>query len=294
MVQHREPTPVHGCRPAPSLSAAAYQAGSAFLATISHELRTPLNAIIGLSELLQQDAQELGEQRFVGDLLAINIASHDLLGLIDAVLDFLSLDAGQMKPYLESFDVAALVGDVVAVAEPLVARNANVLRVVCAPHLGNMRADLTMIRKTLLHLLSNAAKFTDHGVVELRVARDQRRGVREDGHSSLVTFAISDNGVGMTPEQVSRLFTPFFQGDVSTTSRCGDIGLGLAISHRFCEMMGGEISVESEAGHGSIFTVRFPADVEAPGPAGAGVAAGSVPCAVLSGCHGAPDHTRIN
>ena len=230
---------------------------SEFLANMSHELRTPLNAIIGYSEMLQEEAQEQHAEAFVPDLLRINAAGKHLLELINAVLDLSKIEAGKMELYLESFDVGSLVRDVAEVLEPLAQRNSNRLEVQCAPDVGAMRADLTKLRQALFNLLSNASKFTERGVVTVAVTREPATA---DGGDSIV-FEVRDTGIGMTPEQMARLFEEFGQADASTTRRYGGTGLGLALSRRLCRMMGGDITVASESGRGSTFTIRLPAEV---------------------------------
>jgi signal transduction histidine kinase/CheY-like chemotaxis protein len=239
---------------------------SEFLANMSHELRTPLNAIIGYSEMLQEDAADLGAEQLTDDLKKINAAGKHLLELINAVLDLSKIEAGKMELYLESFDVAGLVRDIAAVIQPLAAKNANRLDVRCPAEIGAMRADLTKVRQALFNLLSNACKFTEGGTISLEVAREA-----EEGQEWMV-FRVSDTGIGMTPEQVAKLFEAFTQADAATTRRYGGTGLGLALSRRLCRMMGGDVTVESEAGRGSTFTIRLPAQVaeaveEAPAPA---------------------------
>jgi GAF domain-containing protein/CheY-like chemotaxis protein len=228
---------------------------SEFLANMSHELRTPLNAIIGYSEMLQEDAADLGAEQFTDDLKRINAAGKHLLELINAVLDLSKIEAGKMELYLESFDVAGLVGDIAAVIQPLAAKNGNQLDVRCPDGLGAMRADLTKVRQALFNLLSNACKFTDRGTVSLAVAREPR-----DGEDWMV-FSVSDTGIGMTTEQLAKLFEAFTQADAATTRRYGGTGLGLALSRRLCRMMGGDVTAASEAGRGSTFTIRLPAHV---------------------------------
>ena len=234
---------------------AANQAKSAFLANMSHELRTPLNAIIGYSEMLQEEAEDTGQEGFVPDLQKINGAGKHLLGLINAVLDLSKIEAGKMELYLESFSVPNLVQDVAGVIQPLIAKNANTLRVQCAEDTGTMRADLTKVRQSIFNLLSNASKFTEKGVITLDVQR-----TREDDAERMI-FRVSDTGIGMTPEQVHKLFQEFSQADASTSRKYGGTGLGLALSRRFARMMGGDITVESEPGKGSTFTMRLPAQV---------------------------------
>ena len=231
---------------------------SEFLANMSHELRTPLNAIIGYSEMLQEEARDQNAEGFVPDLQRINAAGKHLLELINGVLDLSKIEAGKMDLYLETFGVEALVRDVAAVLEPLAQKNANRLEVQCAPDAGAMRADLTKLRQALFNLLSNACKFTERGVVSVAVTREEAA----DGDT--IVFAVSDTGIGMTPEQMTRLFEEFGQVDASTTRRYGGTGLGLALSRRLCRMMGGDVTVTSEPGRGSTFTIRLPREVPEP------------------------------
>jgi GAF domain-containing protein/CheY-like chemotaxis protein/anti-sigma regulatory factor (Ser/Thr protein kinase) len=228
---------------------------SEFLANMSHELRTPLNAIIGYSEMLQEDAVDLGAEQFTDDLKKINAAGKHLLELINAVLDLSKIEAGKMELYLESFEVAPLVRDIAAVIQPLAVKNANRLDLHCAAEVGTMRADLTKVRQALFNLLSNACKFTERGTVTLTVGREE-----VDGRDWLA-FSVRDTGIGMTPEQLARLFEAFTQADAATTRRYGGTGLGLALSRRLCRMMGGDVTAESEDGQGSVFTIRLPAHV---------------------------------
>jgi len=228
---------------------------SEFLANMSHELRTPLNAIIGYSEMLQEDAADLGAEQFTDDLGKINAAGKHLLELINAVLDLSKIEAGKMDLYLETFDVAGLVRDIAAVIKPLAGRNGNQLEVHCPADLGSMHADMTKVRQALFNLLSNACKFTDHGAVSLTVAREGSAG------RQWMVFTVRDTGIGMTPEQLGRLFEAFSQADAATTRRYGGTGLGLALSRRLCRMMGGDVTAASEAGRGSTFAIRLPAVV---------------------------------
>jgi signal transduction histidine kinase/ligand-binding sensor domain-containing protein len=232
---------------------AANQSKSTFLANMSHELRTPLIAIIGYSEMLQEEAEECGNESYVPDLRKINTAGHHLLDLINNVLDFSKIEAGKIDLYLETFAVGPMIQDVVAVVQPLAAKKANRLLVEGTDDPGVIRADLTKVRQSLFNLLSNACKFTEQGTITLTV-RSLSLGGR-----AWVQFQVSDTGIGMTPEQVQKLFQPFMQADASTTRKYGGTGLGLAITQRFCELMGGEMAVESEAGRGSTFTIRLPA-----------------------------------
>jgi GAF domain-containing protein/DNA-binding response OmpR family regulator len=228
---------------------------SEFLANMSHELRTPLNAIIGYSEMLQEDAADLGAGQFTDDLKRINAAGKHLLELINAVLDLSKIEAGKMELYLESVDVAGLVKDIAAVIQPLAAKNANRLEMRCPEDVGTMRADLTKVRQALFNLLSNACKFTDRGTISLAVTRETI------GDQDWMVFSVGDTGIGMTPEQLARLFEAFSQADAATTRKYGGTGLGLALSRRLCRMMRGDVTVESEAGRGSVFTIRLPARV---------------------------------
>jgi signal transduction histidine kinase len=231
---------------------AASRAKSTFLANMSHELRTPLNAIIGYSGLLQEEAGELGCGAAVPDLQKIEKSGKHLLALINDVLDLSKIEAGKMTLVAERFDVAAVVADAVSTVEPLVAGRGNVLGVECAADIGEMRADPMRVKQVLLNLLGNAAKFTEGGHVRLVVRREG------EGGEETIVFAVSDSGIGMTPEQLARLFTEFGQADSSTTRRFGGTGLGLAISRQLCRTMGGDITVRSESGVGSTFTVHLP------------------------------------
>ncbi len=230
----------------------ANHAKSQFLANMSHELRTPLNAIILYSELLQEEAEDLGVQHIIPDLKKIGTAGKQLLSLINDVLDLSKIEAGKMELYVETFDVTQMVQEVIATVEPLFGKNANTLTTHLASDIGQMHADVTKVRQILFNLLSNASKFTMQGVVSLRVAPEEA-----DGRHCL-TFSVRDSGIGMSAEQVGKLFQPFSQADVSTTRQFGGTGLGLAITRRFCHLMGGEVTVESSPGLGSTFTVRLP------------------------------------
>jgi signal transduction histidine kinase/DNA-binding response OmpR family regulator/HAMP domain-containing protein len=233
----------------------ASQHKSQFLANMSHELRTPLNAIIGYSEMLQEEAEELGQVDFLPDLQKINAAGKHLLALINDILDLSKIEAGKMDLFLETFEIAPMLRDVVTTITPLVEKNANTLAVHHAADLGAMRADLTKVRQALFNLLSNACKFTQQGIVTLAVTREAVAGV------DWLTFRVSDTGIGMTSKQVEKLFQSFSQADASTTRQYGGTGLGLAITRHFCQMMGGDITVESALGQGSSFTIRLPTGV---------------------------------
>ena len=242
---------------------------STFLANMSHELRTPMNAIIGYSEILMEEAQDLGQEGFIPDLTKINGAGKHLLGLINDILDISKIEAGKMTLYLEEFAVPAMVAEVGATIRPLVEKNGNQLAIECPADAGPMRADVTKVRQTLFNLLSNAAKFTHGGRITLRVAPADRDGVR------CLAFSVADTGIGMTPEQIAKLFQAFVQADASTTRKYGGTGLGLAISRRFCVLMGGDITVASEPGRGTVFTAVVPLRVEE--GAGAGPAPVAAP-----------------
>ncbi|HEY9665675.1 MAG TPA: ATP-binding protein [Coleofasciculaceae cyanobacterium] len=240
---------------------AANRAKSQFLANMSHELRTPLNGIIGFSQLLKEDAEDLGYQDFVPDLEAIRSSGIRLLDVINDILDISKIEAGRMELELETFDLSILVDQVVSATQPLVEKNDNDLVVDCASDLGTIHADLTKVRQILLNLLSNAAKFTEQGTITLKISREQKSNVTqldERFNSSFIVFRVTDTGIGMTPEQLKEVFKAFTQGDASTTRRYGGTGLGLTISRHFCQMMGGKITASSKLGQGSSFTVRIP------------------------------------
>lgn len=235
---------------------AASRAKSTFLANMSHELRTPLNAIIGYSEILEEEALDEGLEDLIPDIQKIRNAGQHLLSLINDILDLSKIEAGRMELYLETFDLATLVDEVIATVHPLAERNGNQLEVFCSPDLGLLHADLTKVRQVLFNLLSNALKFTEKGTVRLSATRE-RAGVHD-----WICLDVADTGIGITPEQQQRLFETFTQGDASTSRKYGGTGLGLAISRRFCQMMGGDITVESEVGVGSTFTVYLKARIE--------------------------------
>jgi len=229
---------------------------SAFLANMSHELRTPLNAVIGYSEMLQEELSESGQRQQVADLVKIHSAGKHLLGLINDILDLSKIEAGKMTIHAEAFEVPMLLQDVMSTIQPLIEKNGNTLALETGTDLGDMNSDVTRIRQVLLNLLSNASKFTSSGKVVLTVRRE-----RVDGADWMV-FAVRDSGIGMTEEQISKLFRPFTQADSSTTRKYGGTGLGLAISRAFCSMMGGDIAVQSVWGEGSTFTVRLPTTLD--------------------------------
>jgi PAS domain S-box-containing protein len=249
----------------------ANRAKSQFLANMSHELRTPLNAIIGYSEMLKEDAEDGGYEEISPDLGKIYAAGKHLLNLINDILDISKIEAGKMDLYLETFSIPTLISEVQATIQPLVERNRNQLIVHCPADLEPMHADLTKLRQILFNLLSNASKFTEDGTITLTIAQILDHGAPDRQPATVPThhpapalptpyfqFTVVDTGIGMTTEQLSKLFQAFTQADASTTRKYGGTGLGLVISQRFCQMMGGEIRVTSEPGQGSTFTVCLP------------------------------------
>jgi two-component system, NtrC family, sensor kinase len=236
--------------------AEASQHKSQFLANMSHELRTPLNAIIGVTEMLREDAESLKQD--VEPLDRVLGAGHHLLALINDILDLSKIEAGRMELHLDSFALAPLVDDVVKTIEPLAAKSGNQVAIHCDGEIGTMHADQMRLRQALLNLMSNANKFTERGTISI----DARHG-QENGRD-WVTIAVADTGIGMTAEQMGRLFQEFSQASSTTASKYGGTGLGLVISRRFCQMMAGDITVESEPGRGSTFTIRLPRIVDAP------------------------------
>ena len=261
---------------------AATEAKSQFLANMSHELRTPLNAIIGYSEMVQEELEDVGQIQFIPDLQKIHAAAKHQLSLINDILDLSKIEAGKMTLFLETFDIVRMVQDVVTTIQPLVAKNNNRLVLDCPETLGTIRADQTKVRQVLFNLLSNATKFTEKGLIRLEVKRSgetQPSGNGDDhgpspaspppatdgspapNHRPCVTFTVRDTGIGMTHEQLGRLFHAFTQAENSTTRKYGGTGLGLAISKKFCQMMDGDLAAVSELGKGSTFTARLPVEV---------------------------------
>jgi len=230
----------------------ANRAKSAFLANMSHELRTPLTGIIGFSELLQKEAHYRGYSDLVPDLEKIRTAGNHLLALINDVLDLSKIEAGKMQLALEPFDIALLVAEVSTTASPLIQKNGNRLQLHCAADIGMMYADMTKVRQILLNVLSNAAKFTNQGVITVQVTR---QCINDIEHAR---FRIADTGIGISPDQLKLLFQEFSQANAATTRTYGGTGLGLSLSRRFCQLMEGTITVESEVGLGSVFTILLP------------------------------------
>jgi signal transduction histidine kinase/CheY-like chemotaxis protein len=232
---------------------AANAVKSEFLANMSHELRTPLNAIIGYSEMLLEEAEEIGQQELVPDLGKIRTAGRHLLGLINDILDLSKIEAGKMEVHIDEVDLAELVTQVQSTISPLIAKNRNRLEVDVEPGIGAMQSDQTKLRQNLFNLLSNASKFTKDGTIRLKA----RRITADDG-SDWIEFGVSDTGIGMTREQKARLFQAFTQADSATAVTYGGTGLGLAITKHFTHMLGGDITVESEFGKGSTFVITLP------------------------------------
>jgi signal transduction histidine kinase len=236
--------------------AEASQHKSQFLANMSHELRTPLNAIIGVSEMLREDAEAAKQD--LEPLDRVLGAGRHLLALINDILDLSKIEAGRMELHLETFSLVPVIKDVAKTIEPMATKNGNRIVIECPADLGTIHADQTRFRQSLLNLASNANKFTEKGTVTFAAHQGQQDG------RDWITVAVTDTGIGMTPEQMGKLFQEFSQASSATASKYGGTGLGLAISRRFCQMMGGDITVESESGRGSTFMIRLPRIVDAP------------------------------
>ena len=234
--------------------AEASQHKSQFLANMSHELRTPLNAIIGVTEMLREDAESLNQD--LEPLDRVLGAGRHLLALINDILDLSKIEAGRMELHLETFPLVPVIQDVAKTIEPMATKNGNRIVIECPADLGTMHADQTRFRQSLLNLASNANKFTEKGTITIAARQGQ------DSGRDWITLAVADTGIGMTPEQMGKLFQEFSQASSRTASKYGGTGLGLAISRHFCRMMGGDITVESEPGKGSTFTIRLPRIVQ--------------------------------
>ncbi len=234
---------------------AANLAKSQFLANMSHELRTPMNAIIGYSEMLAEEAGDEGMEMFVSDLDKINAAGNHLLGLINDILDLSKIESRKMGLSLTHFSIVQMVKDIQATITPLVKKKHNTLKIEWGgadpENIKDVYADETKVRQILLNLISNAAKFTEEGLITLKVKIT----------NNYFTFHVIDNGIGMTPEQLGKVFEPFTQADSSTTRKYGGTGLGLTITKEFIGMMGGSIHVESTFGEGSCFVLKLPKQV---------------------------------
>ena len=236
----------------------ATEAKSRFLANMSHELRTPLNAVIGFSELLEEQAQETGNTEFIPDLSRIRTSGKHLLRLVNDVLDLARVESGKMDLYLESFDISNVATEAIDITRNLALTNENSVAECGLADAGFMFADETKLRQILFNLLSNACKFTKRGEVSLALDRERA------GDKEWVKFIITDSGVGMPDDVVNKVFQPFSQADSSTVRRFGGSGLELYLSRTYCQLMGGDITVISEPGRGSIFTVSLPAVVVDP------------------------------
>jgi signal transduction histidine kinase len=230
---------------------------------MSHELRTPLNAVIGYSEMLQEElAEEGASASTLEDLGRIRSAGRHLLELINSVLDLSKIEAGKIELDMGEVSVPQLVDYATSTVQPLIAGGGNRLVVAMPPDIGHITSDATRLRQVLLNLLSNAAKFTHGGTITLAVRRDTPAGQGEQ-----MVFDIQDTGIGMTPEQVDKLFQAFVQADSATTRKYGGTGLGLVISRRLCNLMGGDVTVTSVPGAGSCFTARVAANPPSPSKA---------------------------
>lgn len=230
----------------------ANSAKSAFLANMSHELRTPMNAIIGYSEMLLEEAQAAKQDSYISDLLKIHTSAVHLLSLINEILDLSKIEAGKMELLLEEIHLPSVINEVTNTVQPIIDKNANKLFIQCAEDFPMIKADSIKLRQILLNLLSNAGKFTHGGEISFNVTKEN---APEDGW---IMFKVSDTGIGMSSEQVNKIFDAFTQADSSTTRKYGGTGLGLTITKKFCEMMGGSISVESVPAVGSVFIVKLP------------------------------------
>ncbi len=237
------------------MAEAASRAKSTFLARMSHELRTPLTAIIGYSDMMQEEVKELGSPDLVEDVVRIRRSAQILLDVINDVLDLSKVESGEVTMYLQSFDIFDLLQDVASVSQSLVKKKNNRLVLNASPYIGRMTADMTKLRQSLLNLISNAAKFTENGVISIRGSRSR------EGEQSFIEIEVADTGIGIAPDKQAAIFEPFVQADDSTTRKFGGTGLGLAISRRYCRLMGGDIILESTPNEGSVFTIRLPVDV---------------------------------
>ncbi|MGD8884767.1 MAG: ATP-binding protein [Gammaproteobacteria bacterium] len=234
---------------------AASKTKSSFLANMSHELRTPLNAILGYNQLLREEISDDGNTQYLDDIDKVDTAGRHLLSLINDVLDLSKIEAGKMEVHLEEFALKPLVDEIKTTIEPLMEKNHNLFQLEYDDEINIVRADLTKVRQILFNLLSNASKFTDNGTVKLLVAS------QKNGHNNWMRFTIKDTGIGMTREQLNKLFVSFSQADSSTQKKYGGTGLGLAITYRLCQLMGGSVVADSVPGVGSTFTVLLPTEI---------------------------------
>lgn len=228
-------------------------AKSEFLAKMSHELRTPLNAVLGYSEILLEDAELEGRGEQIADLQKISAAGKHLLAMVNDILDISKIEAGKMDLNIETVDLDRLIQEVESTARPLAAKNTNAFLVECDEHLGTVQADATKLRQVIFNLLSNAAKFTQNGRITLAATRRHREG------EEWITISVSDTGAGISADQQANLFSNFSQANPTIAAKYGGTGLGLSLSQNLCRLMGGTITVESEPGRGSCFTINLPA-----------------------------------
>jgi signal transduction histidine kinase len=239
----------------------ANRAKSTFLANMSHELRTPLNAIIGYGEMVEEELTDTGKKDLAMDVVKIRTSGKHLLSILNDVLDLSKIEAGKMELFIEQFSVRSMLNDLDATIKPVIAKNRNTLVVNVSATIDTMISDAGKLRQSLINLLGNAAKFSKESDIQL----DVRHEPGNNGSSEII-FQVTDHGIGMSEEQLSKLFQAFVQADASTTRKYGGTGLGLAITQRFCQLMGGSIEVESAPGVGSRFTIRLPQEVSIPEP----------------------------
>jgi signal transduction histidine kinase len=230
------------------------RAKSTFLANMSHELRTPLNAILLYSELVREDAEAAGQAEILPDVRRIESAGRHLLNLINGILDLSKIEAGKMTVGREVFDVQDMIRDVLATVEPLAAQNGNTLHFSCDPSVGVVVSDPTKVRQSLFNLLSNACKFTRNGRIDVRASLELLKG----SETPWLHLSVEDTGIGISPDQLQRIFSEFIQAEEGTSRQFGGTGLGLALSRKFCQLLGGDIRVRSEVGRGSVFTMLLP------------------------------------
>lgn len=238
---------------------AANLAKSQFLANMSHELRTPLNAILGYSEIIEEDIRDYGITELIPDLKKIYNSGQHLLGLINDILDLSKIEAGRTTLDLDKFSVKPLLSDILMTIEPLLITNHNHIKLDYISELDLLYSDMTKLRQILLNLLSNATKFTRNGSIIVKIWQEEKVIINgKNDFLSFTFFEVTDTGIGMTDEQIQKLFQPFSQADASTTRQYGGTGLGLAIAQKFSQLLGGEITVTSQFGKGSTFTVKLP------------------------------------